>query len=192
MHFHWSWTCKSRTINHSPLKIPINGPECWGSHMVCLCNIWSWASPWNQCENLSVSESGPLLLPHCQQRKEGKRNVCFRIAVLGDQQKTNNLLLLQDSRKKKRKRKNRIQLYQGNGPKSNPGTIWESSKPEKGICPTPLVQDTLVECSLVDNQWAGPMQWLNWVIFHLQMPAFYMGTSGSWLRVSPVLAIVAI
>lgn len=52
-----------------------------------------------------MSESGPLLLPHCQQRKEGKRNVCFRIAVLGDQQKTNNLLLLQDSRKKKEKEK---------------------------------------------------------------------------------------
>lgn len=40
MHFHWSWTCKSYTINHSHLKIRINGPECWGSHMVCLCNIW--------------------------------------------------------------------------------------------------------------------------------------------------------
>lgn len=40
MHFHWSWTCKSRTINHSRLKIPINGVECWSSHMVCLCNIW--------------------------------------------------------------------------------------------------------------------------------------------------------
>lgn len=40
MHFHWSWTCKSYTINHSHLKICINGPEFWGSHMVCLCNIW--------------------------------------------------------------------------------------------------------------------------------------------------------
>lgn len=30
LHFHWSQTCKSCPINHSCLKIPINGLKCWG------------------------------------------------------------------------------------------------------------------------------------------------------------------
>lgn len=30
LHFHWSQTCKSCLINHSCLKIPINGLKCWG------------------------------------------------------------------------------------------------------------------------------------------------------------------
>lgn len=79
MPFHWSWTCKSCTINHSRSKIRINGPECWGSHMVCLCNIWSWASLWKQHENLSVSDPERYWPPHSL--NPGKTNVylhtCF-------------------------------------------------------------------------------------------------------------------
>lgn len=58
LHFHWSQTCKSCLINHSCLKIPINGLKCWGcpygSSLLHLSN--SLGAAWD----LSVSDPGAL------------------------------------------------------------------------------------------------------------------------------------
>lgn len=90
MHFHWSWTCKSCTINHSRLKIPINGPECWGSHMVCLCNIWfghlfGISMRICQCQ-IQTCACCLASRPWCQGGKEEcvlKNSRCFRTTGIG-------------------------------------------------------------------------------------------------------------
>lgn len=87
LHFHWSQTCKSCPINHSCLKIPINGLKCWAAHMVHLCNIW--ASPWKQCE-ISQCQSQTLCThPYIPARKISitpslRSNICSRAKVAAE------------------------------------------------------------------------------------------------------------
>lgn len=134
VHFHWSWTCKSYTINHSHLKIRINGPECWGSHMVCLCNIW-----FGHLFGISVRICQCQIQTHVccltpgQQCEGGMKEYVYIHAsgqwptgVLGRGRKAENLLSLGESRSW-----SEIQPGQGEGPRTCPGTrvrkqcVWE-------------------------------------------------------------------
>lgn len=122
-HFHWSWTCKSHTINHSHLKIPINGPECWGSHMVCLCNIWfghlfGISMRICQCQIQTCA----CCLTSSQQCKGCKEELCLNtvdasrwqiFGAPGRSQKLENPLSLGESR-----RLNKIQPDQGEVPRT--------------------------------------------------------------------------
>lgn len=95
-HFHWSWTCKSHTINHSHLKIPINGPECWGSHMVCLCNIWfghlfgiSMRIRQCQIQTCACCLTSRQQCKGCKEEDVLKYSRCFRVTdIRGSRKKT--------------------------------------------------------------------------------------------------------
>lgn len=108
MHFHWSWTCKSYTINHSHLKIFSNGPECWGSHMVCLCNIWfgHLFGISMKVRQWQTQTHGCFLTPghHCKGEMEEHvlKYMLSDYEYLGRSQKTENPLSLGESRELKR------------------------------------------------------------------------------------------
>lgn len=110
MHFHWSWTCKSCTINHSHLKIRINGPECWAPIWFVFVTFGLGISLESAWESVSVRfrPSACCLTPGQQWKEAVEEHVLkymlrtMAIWGLGRSQKTKHPSSLGENRKLKR------------------------------------------------------------------------------------------